>query len=420
VSKHLLILTLAAVSLAVGCTQKAAQVAPTVALDSKTFARQWATDLQGGGGNSVTAVYPVENYVFVYRQDGTSTVIDRTSGQLLHIDSPRGGGVRMHPPVLLKDRIVYPTTTYLEVYDVGGRYIPHPMRPTDESDKPFSQDLRFAIRSDAVGTGKFLFFGADFRSSGRAVEVDMTRPYVPDVWTLMTPGSSVSAAPVLSKDSVFIASEDGKVTAVTTESRSPVWSSTSNGMFETFGGVVANLVLDASGLYVASTDTKLYCMHEKSGRVNWQFYAGQPLRSEPALTKDLVYQAVPGRGLAALEKSPPSQLPASSSSNKAPRWIAPDAVKFLSSDDTYAYAATADNHIVALDKKTGEPQFTSRRNDFARFGVNLKGDGLIYVADNNSRVMSVRPVLRAGSVGEIVMVPAAAAAEPTRAVAMGR
>lgn len=416
-SKHLLILTLAAAALVVGCTPKPAAVAPTVALDAKTFARQWATDLQGGGNTPVTAVYPVENYVFVYRQDGTSTVIDRTNGRLLHIDTPRGGSVRMHRPVLLKDRIVYPTTTYLEVYDVSGRYIPHPLRTTDESDKPFSQNLTYAIRSDAVGTGKFVFFGADFRSSGRAVEVDMTRPYVPDVWTLMTPGSSVSAAPALGKDSVFIASEDGKVTAVTIDTRTPVWSSTNTGMFETFGGVVANLAVDASGLYVASTDTKLYCLHEKTGRVNWQFYAGQPLRTEPALTKDLVYQAIPGRGLAALEKSAPAAVAPSSSSNRTPRWIAADAERFLSSDDTYAYVATSDNHIVALDKKTGEPRFSSRRNDFTRFGVNLNGDGMIYVADGNARVMSVRPILRAGSVGELVMVPVASPAASAVAAA---
>jgi hypothetical protein len=404
VSKHLLILMLAAVtSLGLGCASKPVQTIPTQALDAKSFSRQWATELQDGAAYPVTAIHLVDKYVFVYRQDGSSSVLDRTSGRLLQVDRPKGGAVRLHAPVVLKDRIVYPTTTHLEVFDVGGRYIPHPIRPTDEVDKPFSQDLRFPIRSDAVGSGKLVFFGADFRFSGRAVAVDMTRAYVPDVWTLMTPGSFVSSGPALSKEAVFVASESGSVTAVSIDDRQPLWT-LENGVFGTYGGVVANLMLDSSGLYVASTDTKLYCLMEKTGKVKWQFFAGESLRTPPALTKDLVYQLIPGRGLAAIDKVPG---PNANSESRSPRWLVADARQFLSEDANYTYVASPDNRIVALDKATGEARFRSKRSDFSSFAVNPGADGMIYVADTNARVMAVRPVLEAGAVGEVVMAPIA-------------
>ena len=400
-SKHLLMLMLAAVTLTIaGCTAPPKPTYKTEPLTARTFARQWATELADGASNPVNAVHVVDKYVFAYRQDGSSSVMDKATGRLIEVDHPKGGSVRLHAPVILRDRIVYPTTTHLEVFELGGHYVPHPLRPTDETDKPFSQELSFPVRSDAVGFGKLVFFGADFRSSGRAVAVDMTRTYVPDVWTLMTPKSFVSSTPALSKDAVFFASERGLVTKVSIEDRKPLWS-LPEGQFGTYGGVVADLVLDPSGLYVASTDTKLYCLAEASGRLKWQFFAGESLREAPAVTKDLVYQVIPTRGLAAIDKN----IGSDASNSRSPRWVAAGITRFIAQDDTYAYATTSDNHIVALDKATGQERFRSRRNDFAAFAVNTSGDGMIYVADDNARVTAVKPILQSGAAGEVVFDP---------------
>jgi outer membrane protein assembly factor BamB len=405
VSKHLLILILAPIGLLIGCSHRPTYNEKPQPLGPRSFARQWATQLEAADDSPVTAVHVVDKFVFAYRRNGTSTVFDRTTGQMLHQEQPRGGAVRMHPPVLLKDRILYPTTTYLEAYDFQGRYVPHPSRPSDEIDKPFSQEFKFAIHSDVVAQGRYAFFGADFKDSGRAVEVDLTRPYVPEIWTLMMPGSSVIAAPAVEKQDVFFASENGQVSAVTIENREPIWT-LERDVFGTYGGIIANLVLDNTDLYVASTDTKLYCLTAKSGKVKWQFYAGQALRQSPVVTKTTVYQHVPTTGLAAVDRILPPGMQ-NEGANRRARWIARDATQFLSEDDAYSYVVTGDNHIAALDKKTGEVKFVSRRNDFVAFGVNTTGDGVIYACDGNSRILAIRPVLEGGGVGEVVMAPAA-------------
>ena len=372
-------------------------------LDNPSFARQWGTELGHGDDDPVTAIYVSDQFVFAYRRGGTSTVMDRASGRLLHVDEPRDGRQRLHPPIVLKDRIVYPTTTYLEVFDTDGRYIEHPKKPTDELDKPFSQKLDFPIRSDAVGLGKQVFFGADFATSGRAVGVDMTKPYVPEIWTLMTPGSSINAAPAVLKDVVYVAADNGKVAAVATDTREPIWP-LERGVFGTYGSVVANLAADQTGLYVASTDTKLYCLQRAGGRVKWQYFAGAPLKLGPVLTKDMVYLQVPGAGLAAIEKNAVAK-----GTNRDALWTASGATQFLSEDDNYVYARTSGNQIAALDKKTGEQRFVSRRPDLVAFAENPKGDGLIYVATQGGRVIAVHPVVTPGQIGEVVLVPAAPA-----------
>jgi outer membrane protein assembly factor BamB len=405
-NKHLLIL-LAAVLLGMGCSHPAPPSFSTEPrpLPNPSFTRQWATSLRAGGSDPVTAVHVSDSFVFAYRRDGSVSVMDRATGRLLHVDHPREAAQRIHPPVVLKDRIVYPTTTYLEVYDFAGRYIPHATKVSDELDKPFSQALNVPIRSDAVGAGKQLFFGADFPVAGRAVAIDMTRPYVPEFWTLMTPGSSVSGAPALLKDVVYVAADNGKIAAVATDSREPIWP-LEQGVFLTYGGVVANLAADQMGVYVASLDTKLYCLQRASGKVRWQYFAGTPLKEGPVLTKDMIYQMVPGQGLAAIDKNPAAGSK-NSGTNRDARWTAGDAAAFASEDDNYTYVRTFGNQIAAIDKKTGRQRFVSNRNDLVAFATNTKGDGMIYVATAAGRIMAVRAVLHPGEVGELVLVPAA-------------
>lgn len=408
-NKHLLIPVLIGLAIGFGCSQEKPPEFPTApqALPNPSFARQWATDLHGGEDNPVKAVYPVEQFVFACRKDGSVAVLDRVSGRLLHVDHPKEAAQRIRPPVVLKDRIVYPTTSYLEVYDFAGRYIAHATKTSDELDKPFSQALGFPISSDVVGAGKQVFFGGDFAGSGRAVAIDLTRPYVPEFWTLMVPGSSVSAAPALLKDVVYVAADNGKIAAVATDTREPIWP-LERGVFATYGGVVANLAADQTGVYVASLDTKLYCLQRAGGKIKWQFFAGAPLKQGPTLTKDTVYQLVPGSGLVALDKNAisTSKTP---SSNREPRWTDGNAVAFLSDDDNYSYVRTHRNQIAAVDKKTGQQRFTSRRPDLVAFGQNTKGDGIVYVATAEGRIMAIRPVLHPGEVGELAMEPVAPA-----------
>lgn len=373
-------------------------------LENPTFSRQWATNLAHGDYDAVTSIYLSDQYVFAYRQGGTSSVLDRATGRLLHIDNPRDGNQRLHPPVVLKDRIVYATTTYLEVFDATGRYIEHPVKPTDELDKPFSQSMEYPIRTDLVGLGKMVFFGADYSDGGRAVAVDMTRPYVPEAWTLLlAPNSSVTAAPAVLKDVVYFASDSGKVAAVATDTREPIWP-LEQGVFGTYGRVDANLAADQTGVYVASTDSKLYCLQRAGGRVKWQYFAGTPLHKGPTLTKDTVYLAVPGTGLVAIDKNSAVQ------GTRNARWTASDATQFLSEDDKYVYVRTTQNQIAALDKATGQQRFTSHRPDLVAFGENTKGDGICYVSTQLGRIIAVRPVLSPGVVGELVLAPAAPAA----------
>ena len=139
--------------------------------------------------------------------------------------------------------------------------------------------------------------------------------------------------------------------------------------------------------------------------MKWQYFSGVPLLDAPVTTSDSVYEYVRGQGLAVLDKI---QGPF----NRTPRWIHPTATKFLAQDDKYVYLADPrsdpDNShqtvyaVIAVDKQTGKWAFESDHKDFTMVASNRK-DNLIYAGYSDGAIFAIKPVLKPGEIGELVM-----------------
>jgi outer membrane protein assembly factor BamB len=254
-------------------------------------------------------------------------------------------------------------------------------------------DLDYSLRGPGIGSGKRIYVGNNADNGNRVAAIDVERDYANTRWQLMTFGA-VSAAPALHKGVLYIGSEDGRIYAVT-ETREPHWP-LEGGVFLTYGSIRADIKADDFGVYVASTDSKLYCVDRSNAKVKWQYFAGAELRQSPIITPKTVYLAVPGKGVVAINKTEGKY-------NREPDWVVADGVQFLSEDNKYAYIRRNDNVIVAIDRETGEAAFKSKRADFDLFASNDKSDGVIYAATTNGQVMAIQPVLKPGSVGELVL-----------------
>jgi outer membrane protein assembly factor BamB len=287
---------------------------------------------------------------------------------------------------------VIPSGSALEVIDAHGRISK-------------SIDIKHSVRSPLTGAGNVVYCGLDYGNGGRLAKVDLNRSLNNVRWELLT-SAGISAAPVLFQNVIYVAAEDGRVYAVN-EDRAAVWPLV-NGYFQTEGRVVADLKADDSGLYVASMDTKLYCLDRASAKIRWQFYAGLGLSSPPVLTRDSVYQMVPDQGVAALDKNAGAYV-------RKPRWIAPGTIRFLAEDAEFAFLATDTHGIIGVDKKTGQVKLHSKRNDFTAFVSNPTGT-LAYAATADGVVIAVQPVSRPGVVGQVVM----GGVEFERVAAVGR
>lgn len=376
-NKHLAGILIGLVVVA-GCHKSIPESGPVVEIPAGSFAQGWRAELPLIRGNAVTSMQVLGDLLLVYTKNNTVYAINAGGGQVLWSASVAKPTDELREAVMFKDLIVFPTTSTLEVYNSLGTL-------------QRSVNIGHAIRSDLATVDEFVYVGLDYSYGGRLAKLDTTRKFAPTDWELMT-GAGVSASPVWKDSVLFVGGEDGAVYAVN-EDRAPVWSIPGH-VFKTGGRILADLVADDYALFVASTDTRLYAIDRNSGKIRWQFYAGQPLLKSPFVTEDSVYQYVPRSGVVAMNKTEGKFA-------REPRWTAPDARAVLSADANDVYVLTADKRIAALDKTTGEQRFISQREDLSIYTAKPQSP-TIFAASPEGLVISVKPVHKPGQFGELV------------------
>lgn len=387
--KHLLTLALAA-SVIGGCQHRdtgPANAGAVEPLPMQSFKRDWAADLELKD-DPITRVFLREDLVVAYTKKNMAYVLNRAGGAVRF--SAKIGDTTIPPlePVVLKERVIFPTDATLEMYRRDGRF--------ERSYKTLSSP-----RTNVVGQrdGSRVFFGADARNAGRVVAVEtLPGQYKPvnQKWELMADHAApIYSAPAVNAGIVYVAFGNGEVYAVNQDNRQAIWSTSTGQTFKTYGPVQADLRADEFGVYVPSTDSKFYCLDKTQGKVKWQYFAGSSLRATPAISATMVYLPVTGRGVVAIDKINGPAV-------REPKWAVKDAVKLVAEDEKYAYFHRADNVVIAIEKATGEQKFTSKRTDLVAFATNTK-DSTIYAATKDGQVMAIVPVLKPGNMGELAL-----------------
>ncbi|MGB7160889.1 MAG: PQQ-binding-like beta-propeller repeat protein [Tepidisphaeraceae bacterium] len=367
-------------ALAGGCASKPEpEPKPTIGpVPPNSFVKQWSAPLDLKN-DRITELHLRDSSLYAYTRGDVAYRFNRGGGELQFVAPVKASGGVLRPPVELKERIVFPTATTMEIYKDNGRF-----------ERRFPLD--YSTRSPAAGHENMVFVGLDYPGGGRLAAIDVARPYANTRWELLTEGG-VSAKPAIFNNVIYVGGEDGRVYAVTPD-RSPVWP-LKGGVFVTNGRIVADVKADETGVYAASTDSKLYCLDRATGKINWQYHGGKPLVDAPHVAASTVYINVPDRGLVALDKG-------KGLFNRTERWVSKDARRFLSEDEKHTYLATRDGKIQAVDRASGKVLFTSRGKGFDVFVAN-PNDVTIFAARTNGTVYAIKPVLGAGTVGEIVL-----------------
>jgi outer membrane protein assembly factor BamB len=350
-------------------------------VSASSFMRQWALDLKLGK-NQITNLYLSEDTVFAYSRDFLIYGVGRSGGELKYMAEPNVSGGVLRAPLVLGEHIVVPSGSTIDILNSRGR-----VQRTIELEKP--------TRSGATGTGSIIYIGLDHTGgTGVMAQIDVSKPYKVVNWELMSFGA-MTPTPVLFERVIYAGSEDGRLYAVTDERRQ-IWALEKGaGTFNTQGKFVSDIKADTNGVYASNTDSKLYCLERLNGHLKWIYYASAPLKTAPVVMAQLVYQYVPGQGIVAIDKI-------NGQFNRQPKWTVKSAVQVLSEDQQYVYLRRRDNILLAADKNTGEIAFTSKSHPFEVFATNTT-DSMIYGSTRDGRIWAVRPVLRAGEVGTVVM-----------------
>ena len=106
--------------------------------------------------------------------------------------------------------------------------------------------------------------------------------------------------------------------------------------------IVAPLMHRAPALYVASKDGKLSAINDVSGFLFWEFQAGGPIVEQPVAVEDAVYVATDAGGMFRLDPKSGREV-----------WWTPGIKKFVAASKVRIYAADYLGRLAVLDAATG-------------------------------------------------------------------
>lgn len=196
------------------------------------------------------------------------------------------------------------------------------------------------------------------------------------VWLFEVAAESDSTITSIIADERFVvfATDAGDVISIAPDRPKRLWQ------FNAADSIVEPIVRDAESLFVASKDTNVYKVDIFTGKLVWKYPAGEVLKKGPLVTREVVYQYVGEKGLAAIDKKSGDAL-----------WQLANGVDLLAEADGKAYVITSTGKLVVMDNKKAEQLYSVNFAGVSRYATNAI-DSKIYIADESGRIACLRPI----------------------------
>lgn len=157
----------------------------------------------------------------------------------------------------------------------------------------------------------------------------------------------IQSSPLLSGDTLYVSSLDGRVYALDREKGKKRWTFSPPQMR---GQFLASPVVEGNLLYIGSTDHYVYAVNTTTGKAQWRFDTGSPVFATAAVAQGVVCVGGNGKiyGIDAVAGTQKWEQPAGSFFQSR-----------AATDGQTFYLGGWDNTLNALDAQTGTPRWTT-------------------------------------------------------------
>lgn len=356
--KQLIALTIAACFIPAARAQAEPDYIPNDAWQRVDMRKFYQFRLPLQPDQQVQNAYLIDDALYVTASNGYVYALHAPTGILRWFTQVTTADYEVTRPAHLQTRVVFSLPPKSQQYlRVDGR----PIRKID---------YRFPAASPPTSDGFFFFVG------GLNNRLYAFNPEVPwETWKVLTTGS-VRAAPAYYDDTLYYATDRGVVYAARSVDRDYV------GINRTFGPVVASPLANESGVFVASRDRSLYAFDLRLRGRQWRARFQSPLVDSPVLAADTIFQYSRADGLAAINLEVFGV-------DERIRWMRPDGLALLTTDDRYAYVFCQDSKIKACRLDTGVVEHTIEAPGF-EFTVASTNDPAIFLVSRDGRIYCAR------------------------------
>jgi outer membrane protein assembly factor BamB len=234
-------------------------------------------------------------------------------------------------------------------------------------------DVGFSIACPAARNSSYFYLsGVDRRLHTLRAE-DMVQ-----IFEVAADNESMITSIIADESSVIFATAAGNVISIMPDKPRRLWQ------FDAAGGIAGPIVKDGISLLFASKDTNVYRVDivglPLRKQLVWKYQTAGVLNKAPRVTRGVVYQYVPGKGVTAIDKG-----------GGTPLWSVPGGVDLLAEDKDKAYVITKNRTLVVMDNLSAKKLYSVNFAQVSRYAANIT-DSKIYIADEQGRIACLQPV----------------------------
>ncbi|MFB0555613.1 MAG: hypothetical protein ACETWQ_20095 [Phycisphaerae bacterium] len=183
---------------------------------------------------------------------------------------------------------------------------------------------------------------------------------------------------IADETSVIFATAAGNVISIMPNRPIRLWQ------FDAAGGIAGPIIKDGISLFFASKDTNVYRVDivglPLRKQLAWKYQTAGVLENAPRVTRGIVYQHVPGKGVTAIDKG-----------GGTPLWSVPGGADLLAEANDKAYVITKNRTLVVMDNLSAKKLYSVNFAQVSRYAANI-ADSKIYIADEQGRIACLQPV----------------------------
>ncbi|NOT00556.1 MAG: PQQ-binding-like beta-propeller repeat protein [Phycisphaerales bacterium] len=335
-------------------------------LQGSGYGEYWTARVPLVGGDRVVALHLLDENLYAGTSSGLWFALQADTGLVRWAASAGEHVAVLYPPTHLRSDsadgpVVLTTHGWVKVLD---RYRGELVRDI-ELPLPASAAAAADAESMYIGGGDSRFYSLRWCGDPRAG--GLVR------WHATLDGL-VTSAPVISHDGrVFFATDKGSVYCIRGADKALLWQSCR------CATVSGGLHVDESGVYVASSDHRLYVLDEQTGDAISRYLLPGPLFDTPVVVQRTVYQYCRGAGMFAYDTDTRDAM-----------WNLADVTRFVARAAEKLVAMDAGGDLVFLDNDTGALRGSMALPESAMAAENGR-DAVLYLAMPDGRVMCAKP-----------------------------
>lgn len=299
-------------------------------LEQAGFRLHWEASLPLAKGDSVVAGYLRDDTLYVATDSGWLFSVTADNGLIRWAHDVAEPGYKVYAPTHMATAdgdgpVVVPTTTFTYIYDrytgrLLQRYVPS-----------------YGSAGPVVAGGNIVIAGAVApRVTATRVGLDNYTKTM-QLWEVATDAPVTTRPLLINSNDVVFASQGGTVY------RCAGIDKTLRFAIDVGGSILSDPAVDATGIFVASTDRSLYKVSMDKGRIAWRVRFEEPLRTGPVVVDKVVYQWSGKSGMTAMDAD----------TGKV-RWRRLESKQFVSNSKAGVALWTNDGNIVVVDPQSGE------------------------------------------------------------------